>query len=154
MGPRPPLKITKLPSQHYVPGHHRPASETRFKWRFTSRPILARFIYWIKFVLGIRVRTISPLSKFMTKQSVKTLDLDSLATLSGSAHIAATKFAISVFSLERRLHVQYKHIDIFMFVSKNETRTRSRWGAIANSDAKVFDLPPPPQSTPSPISVA
>ena len=27
-----PLKITKLPSQHSMLGHHRPTSETPFKW--------------------------------------------------------------------------------------------------------------------------
>ena len=32
-GPDPLKKITKLPSQHSIFGHHRPASETLFKWR-------------------------------------------------------------------------------------------------------------------------
>ena len=32
-----PLKITKLPSQHSMLGHHRHASETPFKWRFCWR---------------------------------------------------------------------------------------------------------------------
>ena len=36
------LKITKLPSQHLMLGHHRPASETPFKWRFAGGPIMAR----------------------------------------------------------------------------------------------------------------
>ena len=31
-----PWKITKLPSQHSMTGHHRPASETPFKWRFAE----------------------------------------------------------------------------------------------------------------------
>ena len=32
------LKITKLPSQHFMLGHHRPASETPpFRWRFAGR---------------------------------------------------------------------------------------------------------------------
>ena len=33
-----PLKITKLPIQHSMLGHHRPASETPFKWRFAGGP--------------------------------------------------------------------------------------------------------------------
>ena len=30
------LKITKLPSQHSMLGHHRHASETPFKWRWLA----------------------------------------------------------------------------------------------------------------------
>ena len=44
-----PLKIEKLPSQHSMLGHHRPApiSETPFKWRFAGGPMIARFkFYW------------------------------------------------------------------------------------------------------------
>ena len=37
-----PLKITKLPSQHSMLGHHRPASETPFQWRFASGPLMTR----------------------------------------------------------------------------------------------------------------
>ena len=37
-----PLKITKLPIQHSMLGHHRPASETPFKWRFAGGPLMAR----------------------------------------------------------------------------------------------------------------
>ena len=37
------LKITNLPSQHSMLGHHRPASETPFKLRFAGRPLMARF---------------------------------------------------------------------------------------------------------------
>ena len=36
-----PLKITKLPIQHSMFGHHRPASETPFKWRFAGGPLMA-----------------------------------------------------------------------------------------------------------------
>ena len=36
-----PWKITKLPSQHSMLGHHRPASETPFKLRFACGPIMA-----------------------------------------------------------------------------------------------------------------
>ena len=39
-----PLKITKLPSQHSMLGHHRPASETSFEWRFAGAPLMARFL--------------------------------------------------------------------------------------------------------------
>ena len=37
-----PLKITKLQIQHSLLGHHRPASETPFKWRFADGPLMAR----------------------------------------------------------------------------------------------------------------
>ena len=36
------LKYTQLPSQHSMLGHHRPASETPFKWRFAGLPLMAR----------------------------------------------------------------------------------------------------------------
>ena len=35
-----PLKITKLTIQHSMLGHHRPASETPFKWRFAGGPLV------------------------------------------------------------------------------------------------------------------
>ena len=37
-----PLKITKLPSLHSMLGHHRPTSETPFKWRFAGGPLTPR----------------------------------------------------------------------------------------------------------------
>ena len=40
-----PEKITKLPSQQSMLGHHWHASETPFKWRFAGGPMMARF-YW------------------------------------------------------------------------------------------------------------
>ena len=40
-----PLKITKLPSQHSMLGHHQHASEIPFKWCFAGGPMLAR-LYW------------------------------------------------------------------------------------------------------------
>ena len=36
-----PCKTTKLPSQHSMLGHHRPSSETPFKWRFAGGPMMA-----------------------------------------------------------------------------------------------------------------
>ena len=36
------LKITKMPSQHSMLGHHQHASETPFKWRFAGGPMMAR----------------------------------------------------------------------------------------------------------------
>ena len=42
-----PLKITKLPSQHSMMGHHRHASETPFKWRFTGGPMMARSQWYL-----------------------------------------------------------------------------------------------------------
>ena len=65
-----PLKIEKLPSQHSMLGHHRPApiSERPFKWRFAGGPMISRFqCYWDSLPL------IKTLSEFETK-------------LSGSAH--------------------------------------------------------------------
>ena len=38
-----PLEITKLPNQHSMLGHHRPASEMPFQWRFAGSPMVARF---------------------------------------------------------------------------------------------------------------
>ena len=35
------LKITKLPIQHSMLCHHRPASETPFKWRFAGGSMMA-----------------------------------------------------------------------------------------------------------------
>ena len=36
-----PLKITQIPSQPSMLGHHRHASETPFKWRFAGGPTMA-----------------------------------------------------------------------------------------------------------------
>ena len=38
-----PWEIAKLPSQHSMLGHHRSTSETPFKWRFDSGPMMACF---------------------------------------------------------------------------------------------------------------
>ena len=38
--------ITKLTSQHLVLGHHRPASEMPFKWRFAGGPLMARLKWY------------------------------------------------------------------------------------------------------------
>ena len=37
-----PCKTTKLQSQHLVMGHHWPASESPFKWRFAGGTMMAR----------------------------------------------------------------------------------------------------------------
>ena len=37
-----PLKITKLPMQHSMLGHHLPASKRPFKWRFAGGTLMAR----------------------------------------------------------------------------------------------------------------
>ena len=42
-----PLKITKLPSQHSIFGHHRPASEMPFKWRFAGGSMVARLLWYL-----------------------------------------------------------------------------------------------------------
>ena len=39
---RNPWKITKLPGEHSMPGHHWHASETPFKWCFAVGPMMAR----------------------------------------------------------------------------------------------------------------
>ena len=36
-------KMTKLPSQHSMSGHHRHSSETPFKWRFAGRQMMVLF---------------------------------------------------------------------------------------------------------------
>ena len=36
-----PLKITKLPSQHSMLGHHPHSSKTPFKWRFAGRQMMS-----------------------------------------------------------------------------------------------------------------
>ena len=35
------LKITNLPCQHSMLGHHQPSSETPFKWNFAGWPLMA-----------------------------------------------------------------------------------------------------------------
>ena len=42
-----PLKTTKLPSQHSMSGHHRPASETPFKWRFAGGQTMAQLQWYL-----------------------------------------------------------------------------------------------------------
>ena len=45
-------KVSKLPSQHSMLGHHRHACEMPFKWRFAVGPKMARFnSIWILFPL-------------------------------------------------------------------------------------------------------
>ena len=41
------IKITKLPVQHSMLVHHRPASETPFKWRFAGGPLMARLKWYL-----------------------------------------------------------------------------------------------------------
>ena len=36
------LKMTKLPSQHSMSGHHRHTRETPFEWPFAGGPMMAR----------------------------------------------------------------------------------------------------------------
>ena len=43
-----PLKITKLPSQQSMKGHHRNASETPFKWRFAGGSMMARLNWYFE----------------------------------------------------------------------------------------------------------
>ena len=46
-----PLKITKLPSEHSMLGHHRPACKTLFKWHFAGGPMMVRL--WRYNVFGL-----------------------------------------------------------------------------------------------------
>ena len=65
-----PLKITKLQIKHSMLGHHRPASETPFKWCFASGPLMAH-----------------PSSSRQAKKLRKTVKgRPPLTKLSGSAH--------------------------------------------------------------------
>ena len=41
-----PLKITKLPSQYSMFGHHRHTSKTPFKWHFAGGPMMARLLWY------------------------------------------------------------------------------------------------------------
>ena len=50
-GPDPLKKITTLPSQYSMLGHHRPASETPFQWRFADGPLMARFKWHLDRIL-------------------------------------------------------------------------------------------------------
>ena len=64
---RVPWKITKLPSQPSMLGHHRPTSETPFKWCFAGGPMMARFECYLTLVSTIfsaikkRVSELDPL---------------------------------------------------------------------------------------------
>ena len=58
-----PLKITKLPTQPSLLGHHRPESETQFKWRFAGRPLIARLKWYL-----------DPSSPHQTKKTLSKLD--------------------------------------------------------------------------------
>ena len=44
---RRPWKITNIPSQQSMLGHHRHANETRFKLRFAGGPMMARFKWYL-----------------------------------------------------------------------------------------------------------
>ena len=50
------LKIIKLLSQHKMLGHQRPASETPFKWRFTSGPTMTRLYRYFYHLIPHRWR--------------------------------------------------------------------------------------------------
>ena len=77
-----PLKITKLPSQHSMLGHHRHASETPCKWRFTWRfpggPMMARFEWYLD--------PPSPHQLKKNNKQNKTSKLNPHTKLSGSTH--------------------------------------------------------------------
>ena len=66
-----PLKITKLPSQHSMLGHHRPISEAPFKWRFAGRILMALYMWYL-----------DPFSPHQTKKK----SCQSWTKLSGSVH--------------------------------------------------------------------
>ena len=70
-----PLKITKEPIQHSMLGHHRPASEMPFKWRFAGGSLIAR-LWWY----------LDPSSPHQTKKKTLSKLDPPLTKLSGSAH--------------------------------------------------------------------
>ena len=43
------LKMTKLPSQHSMSGHHQNASKTPFKWHFADRLMMAHLLLIVSF---------------------------------------------------------------------------------------------------------
>ena len=69
------------PAKHNL-GHHRPASETLFKWRFAGRPMMAR----LKCAIWILSLSLSIKTKAKTKQTKNVRIGPSLAKLSGSVH--------------------------------------------------------------------
>ena len=88
-----PLKITKLPSQHSMLGHHRHASETPFKWRFAGGPIMARLNWYL-----------DPPSPYQLKKKQKNPSkLDPPEKLSGSAYAKAL-------GLSSRTYAHYTYI--------------------------------------------
>ena len=58
-----PLKITKLPSQHSMLGHHWPYSEMPFKWCFAGGPLNSNEEFEVESVLTVR----EIVDKFNTK---------------------------------------------------------------------------------------
>ena len=71
-----PLRITKLPIQHLMVGHHRPVSETPLKWRLAGGPLMARLKWYL-----------DPSSPHQTKKNTKIVKIGPLLTkLPRSAH--------------------------------------------------------------------
>ena len=63
-------------------GHHRPASETPFKWRFTGGPLMARLKWYL-----------DPSSPHQTYNKEKVVKVrPPLRKLSGSAHDGSLSF--------------------------------------------------------------
>ena len=92
-----PWKITKLPSLHYMTGHHRPASETPFKWCFSSGPIMAPAFsgIWI----------LSP--PYQLKKRFQSWVGPPLTKLSGSAHVRMLGILQSVMhALYTNMHIK------------------------------------------------
>ena len=49
-----PLKITKLHSQYSMLGHHRPANETPFKWRFAGGPVMVLSKWYLDSLVNLK----------------------------------------------------------------------------------------------------
>ena len=45
-------QLRSYPSQHSMLGHHRPVSETPFKWCFTDGPMMTRFEFYTGMEMG------------------------------------------------------------------------------------------------------
>ena len=80
-------KITKLPSQHSMLGHHRHASETPFKWRFAGGPMMVRSQWYLDPPSAHQLRT-------KPKKNVNWTG-PPLTKLSGSAHDLQTHVIIA-----------------------------------------------------------
>ena len=60
-----PLKSTRLPNQHSMLGHHWPANETSFKWRFVDVAMMARIKLYTAFLMNTDCQSWAALAKLV-----------------------------------------------------------------------------------------